>query len=51
MAAIEDALARTMPAAEMIQVSAMTGAGIEEWVSWLERRRADSAATVAAEAG
>jgi hydrogenase nickel incorporation protein HypB len=34
--AIEDALARTMPEPHMIQVSALTGQGIAEWVDWLE---------------
>lgn len=40
VAAIEDALARTMPEPVMIPVSATTGEGIERWVAWLENRRA-----------
>jgi hydrogenase nickel incorporation protein HypB len=39
-AAIEDALARTMPEPEVIAVSAKTGEGIERWVAWLAARRA-----------
>ena len=35
LAAIEDALARVMPAPKMIAVSARTGQGIEEWLTWL----------------
>jgi len=38
--AIEDALARVMPAPRMIQVSARTGAGIDAWLAWLAARRA-----------
>jgi hydrogenase nickel incorporation protein HypB len=40
VAAIEDALARTMPKPEMIAVSSVTGEGIERWIAWLEARRA-----------
>jgi len=36
---IEDALARTMPEPAIIHVSATTGEGIEDWLSWLEKRR------------
>jgi len=39
VAAVEDALARVMPNAAMLKVSAKTGEGIPEWLSWLERRR------------
>jgi hydrogenase nickel incorporation protein HypB len=39
VAAIEDALARVMPTRALLQVSAVTGAGIDRWVSWLERQR------------
>lgn len=39
VAAIEDALARTMPRPRCIQVSAATGQGIEDWVEWLARQR------------
>ncbi len=35
LAAIEDALARTMPQPRFIPVSATTGEGIEAWVEWL----------------
>ncbi|KAB2960357.1 MAG: hydrogenase nickel incorporation protein HypB [Thermoanaerobaculia bacterium] len=37
-AAIEDALARTMPEPEVIAVSARTGEGIERWLAWLAAR-------------
>lgn len=36
----EDALMRTMPEANFIQVSAVTGEGIDTWIDWLEARRA-----------
>ncbi|MFO0600296.1 MAG: hydrogenase nickel incorporation protein HypB [Myxococcaceae bacterium] len=39
MAAIKDALARVMPKPNVIEVSAKTGAGIEQWVAWLEAHR------------
>jgi hydrogenase nickel incorporation protein HypB len=38
--AVLDALARTMPQPAVIQVSARTGAGVPEWTTWLEGRRA-----------
>ncbi|MCP3963247.1 MAG: hydrogenase nickel incorporation protein HypB [bacterium] len=47
VAAIEDALARTMPEPNLIRVSAVTGEGIDKWVDWLRARRS---ATVCAEA-
>lgn len=37
--ALKDGLARVMPVPTMIEVSAKTGAGIEQWVQWLEARR------------
>ena len=37
--AIEDGLARTMPTAAMIQVSAKTGEGIDAWLAWLEQHQ------------
>ena len=37
--AIEDALARTMPDAQMLRVSAVTGEGIDAWVEWLDARK------------
>ncbi len=36
--AIRDALERTMPEPEVIEVSALTGEGIDRWVAWLEAR-------------
>jgi hydrogenase nickel incorporation protein HypB len=38
--ALEDALARTMPEPRVIQVSAVTGEGVESWIDWLAERRA-----------
>ena len=47
VAAIEDALARTMPELNVLHVSATTGEGIDQWLSWLAARQAArSAATV-----
>ena len=37
--AVEDALARVMPGAKMLKVSAKTGEGIDAWLHWLEERR------------
>jgi hydrogenase nickel incorporation protein HypB len=39
VAAIEHALAQTMPACEMIAVSAKTGEGIDRWIEWLQAKR------------
>ena len=39
VAAVEDALARVMPGAKMLKVSAKTGEGIDAWLHWLEERR------------
>ena len=39
LAALEDALARTMPEPQVIRTSAMTGEGIDEWVAWLASRQ------------
>jgi hydrogenase nickel incorporation protein HypB len=44
VAAVEDALARVMPDAKMLHVSAKTGEGIDQWVSWLEERRPEKTA-------
>jgi len=33
--ALEDAVAQTMPTAELLKVSAVTGEGVDEWVNWL----------------
>jgi hydrogenase nickel incorporation protein HypB len=40
MAALEDALARTMPEPRAIPVSAVSGEGVERWIEWLAARRA-----------
>ncbi len=40
--AVEDALARVMPDARMLKVSAKTGEGIDEWLRWLEERRPEA---------
>lgn len=37
--AVREALARVMPEAQMLEVSAKTGEGIDAWLAWLERRR------------
>ena len=37
LARLEDALARTMPAPNVIRVSSVTGEGIDEWIAWLNR--------------
>ncbi|MGB8329387.1 MAG: hydrogenase nickel incorporation protein HypB [Polyangiales bacterium] len=37
--AVEDAIARVMPEASLLKVSAKTGEGIDAWLQWLERRR------------
>ncbi|MGD8894792.1 MAG: hydrogenase nickel incorporation protein HypB [Acidobacteriota bacterium] len=39
VAAVEVGLARVMPKAEVLRLSARTGEGVEEWVGWLETRR------------
>jgi len=39
VAAVEDAVARVMPEANMLKVSAKTGEGIDTWLRWLEERR------------
>jgi hydrogenase nickel incorporation protein HypB len=39
VAAVEDAVARVMPEANMLKVSAKTGEGIDTWLQWLERLR------------
>ena len=41
--AVEDALARVMPGARMLKVSARTGEGIDAWLHWLQERRPDPA--------
>ena len=37
--AVEDALARVMPSANMLKVSAKTGEGVDRWLQWLEELR------------
>jgi hydrogenase nickel incorporation protein HypB len=39
VAAVEDAIARVMPEANLLKVSAKTGEGIDAWLQWLEQRR------------
>ena len=39
LAAIEDAIARTMPEPRVLRVSARTGEGIPAWLAWLQGRR------------
>jgi hydrogenase nickel incorporation protein HypB len=38
VAAIEAGLARTMPDPNLIQLSAVTGQGVDEWIEWLEAK-------------
>ncbi len=40
-AAVEDALAHVMPAPRMIAISGRTGAGINQWVDWIEELRGE----------
>jgi len=40
VAAVKDALARSMPEPRMIMVSAKTGEGVAEWLAWLAEQRA-----------
>ncbi len=46
LAALEDALARTMPEPNIIHVSAITGEGISDWLGWLRLRRAAESVAV-----
>jgi len=46
--AVEDALARVMPSANMLKVSAQTGEGIDRWLQWLEALRPAPGETLAA---
>jgi hydrogenase nickel incorporation protein HypB len=39
MVAVETALGRVMPKAELLRLSAPTGEGVDDWVAWLEARR------------
>jgi hydrogenase nickel incorporation protein HypB len=45
--ALEEALARVMPAPRLLEVSARSGTGIAEWVAFLEARRGDTARVAA----
>jgi hydrogenase nickel incorporation protein HypB len=38
--AVKDALARVMPDLALVPISARNGAGMAEWIAWLEARRA-----------
>jgi hydrogenase nickel incorporation protein HypB len=42
VAALEDALARVMPEASMLKLSAKSGEGMDAWLQWLEKRRRGS---------
>jgi hydrogenase nickel incorporation protein HypB len=48
--AIADALARVMPAPQLIPFSARSGAGLEAWLGWLEARRPAAVLQAAAHA-
>jgi len=50
LAALEDALARTMPEPKLLKVSAKTGEGIDAWLAWLDALRETTAAARAATA-
>lgn len=39
LAKIHEAIARVMPSAKVIEVSARSGAGLEQWIAWLEELR------------
>lgn len=51
LAALEDALARSMPEPKLLQVSAKTGEGIGEWLAWLDALRERTAAARIATTG
>jgi hydrogenase nickel incorporation protein HypB len=38
-AQVRDALARVMPRLRLIELSAATGSGLDDWVTWLESQR------------
>jgi len=40
LAAVELAVARTMPGSQLIRISASTGEGLDAWLAWLAQRRA-----------
>jgi hydrogenase nickel incorporation protein HypB len=39
IAALQDAIARVMPEASLLKLSAKTGEGIDAWLQWLDERR------------
>ena len=41
LAALEDAIAKTMPTARVLRFSATTGEGLTAWLAWLAERRHD----------
>jgi hydrogenase nickel incorporation protein HypB len=43
LAKLHDALARVMPRPRVLEVSARTGQGLDQWVAWLDELRADVA--------
>jgi hydrogenase nickel incorporation protein HypB len=47
LAAIHDALARTMPVPAVLPVSAKTGEGVDRWLAWLAARRPGTRLAVA----
>lgn len=47
VAALKEGLQRVMPDPKVIEVSARTGEGIEQWVKWLEARRPQRGKAVA----
>jgi len=46
VAALEAGLARVMPRPRLLRLSAKTGEGIDDWVSWLESQRTPLRATI-----
>lgn len=50
VAKVRDALARVAPRAKMIELSALTGEGMPEWLAWLDARRDHARSQLAAHA-
>ena len=49
---VDDAIAyarRVNPALEVIQLSATTGAGFDDWLAWIDARRAEATAAAGGE--
>ncbi len=44
-AKILDSLARTMPEPRVIEISAVTGAGVDQWIAWLDAQRSRQSET------